>query len=200
VVPPAPINIPAPPVNTPGAGFISPLPTFGADIPTEQTLAFQGALINIVQRGSLTDMMDTIIADYGTTKDHRAWRSKAKYLMDFSREGDPKVAHVKAGVLLLATRINFISADLKYLTNAYISEMFMAIARKGPSSTWSMTTVAETGRHGQGEICYLSSQGRGAGLQGACQAHVRPIPEQVSMGYGREARYCQDNLMVVARC
>jgi hypothetical protein len=142
--PPAPLNIPAAPVNTPGVGFVTPLPTFGAEIPAEQTQAFQRALLSIVQRGSLTDMMDTIITDYGPGKEHRAWRSKAKYLMNIYREGDAKVAHVKAGVLFLATRINFVSADLEYLTNAYISEMFVAkVARKGPSSTWKMTTDAE---------------------------------------------------------
>lgn len=143
VVQPTPLNIPAAPVNTPGAAFVTPMPTFGPEVPAEQMQAFQRALLNIVQRGSLTDMMDTIIADYGTTKDHRAWRSKAKYLMDIYREGDPKVAHVKAGVLFLATRINFVLADLEYLTNAYISELFGAIAKKGPSSAWNMSTVSE---------------------------------------------------------
>jgi hypothetical protein len=141
MVAPEPLNIPAGPAITPGAGFMTPLPTFGAEVPAEQTQAFQRALLNIVKRGSLTDLMDTMIADYGTGKDHRAWRSKAKYLMDVYREGDPKVAHLKAGVLFLATRVNFVSADLEYLTNAYISEMFSAIARKGPSTTWTMTTV-----------------------------------------------------------
>jgi hypothetical protein len=140
---PAPLNIPAGPAVTPGVGFVSPLPMFGPEVPAEQTQAFQRALLNIVQRGSLTDLMDTMITDYGTGIQWRAWRSKAKYLMDIYREGDPKVSHLKAGVLFLATRINFVSADLEYLTNAYIAEMFTAIARKGPSTTWNMSTVAE---------------------------------------------------------
>jgi hypothetical protein len=55
------------------------------------------------------------------------------------------VTHAKAGGLPLFDNyiVNFISADLEYLTNAYMFEMFMANAKKGPSSTWSMTTVAE---------------------------------------------------------
>jgi hypothetical protein len=122
---------------------MTPMPTFGADMTAEQTQAFQKALLSIVQRGSLNDLMDTMITDYGTGKEWRAWRSKAKYLMDIYREGDPKVAHLKAGVLFLATRIIFVSADLEYLTNAYISEMFTTIARKGPSTFWSMSIVAE---------------------------------------------------------
>jgi hypothetical protein len=99
VAPPAPLNIPAPPVATPGVGFATPMPTFGPGLPAEQTQAFQRALLHIVQRGSLTDMMDSMITDYGTAKEWRAWRSKVKYLMDVYKEGDPKVAHVKAGVL-----------------------------------------------------------------------------------------------------
>jgi hypothetical protein len=143
VVVPEPLNIPVGPTATPGAGFMSPMPTFAGNMPAEQTQAFQRAVMSIVQRGSLTDLMDTMIADYGTGVQWRAWRSTAKYLMDIYREGDPKVAHLKAGILFLAMRINFVSADLEYLTNAYISEMFTAISRKGQSTTWSMGTVSE---------------------------------------------------------
>jgi hypothetical protein len=88
VAPPTRLNIPVAPVNTPGAGFATPMPTFGAD--DEQNPAFQRALMTIVQRGSLTDMMDTVVADYGMAKEYRAWRSKAKYLMDIYKEGDPR--------------------------------------------------------------------------------------------------------------
>jgi hypothetical protein len=138
---PAPIRVPAAPARTPGVGFQTPMPVFGAD-PDEQNQAFQNAVMSIVQQGSLNDLMDSIIVEYGTGLPFRAWRSKAKYLMAIYREGDRQKAHLKAGVYFLATRLNFVSADLEYLADAYIAEMSAAMQRAGAPATWTMTTVS----------------------------------------------------------
>jgi hypothetical protein len=128
--------------RTPGvAGLQTPLPVFGAD-PAEQTQAFQNVLLSIVQQGSLNDLMDSIIVEYGTGLPFRAWRSKAKYLMAIYREGDRQKAHLKAAIFFLATRLNFVSADLEYLSDAYIAEMNAAMQRAGPPTSWTMTTVS----------------------------------------------------------
>lgn len=84
---PTPLQVPAAMARTPGVGFQSPLPMLGAD-PIEQNQAFQNVVLNIVQQGSLNDLMDSIIVNYGTRITFRAWRSKAKYLMAIYREGD----------------------------------------------------------------------------------------------------------------
>lgn len=86
--------------------------------------------------------MDSIIVEYGTGVTWRAWRSKAKYLMAIYREGDRQKAHLKAGVFFLATRLNFVSPDLEYLSDAYIAEMNAAMQRAGPPASWNMTTVS----------------------------------------------------------
>jgi hypothetical protein len=138
---PPPIQVTAAMAATPGFGFQTPLPGFGAD-PAEQTQAFQNAVMNLVQQGSLNDLMDSIILEYGTGVAFRAWRSKAKYLMAIYREGDRQKAHLKAAIFFLATRLNFVSADLEYLSDAYIAEMNAAIQRAGPPASWNMSTVS----------------------------------------------------------
>lgn len=49
--------------------------------------------------------------------------------MAIYREGDRQKAHLKAGVFFLATRLNFVSPDLEYLSDAYIAEMNAAMQR-----------------------------------------------------------------------
>jgi hypothetical protein len=93
------------------------MPLFGMNS-AEQNQAFQNAVMNIVEQGSLDDLMDSIILEYGIGVAFRAWRSKAKYLMNIYREGDRQKVHLKAGVFFLATRLNFVSADLEYLSDA----------------------------------------------------------------------------------
>jgi hypothetical protein len=98
--------------------------------------------MSIVQQGSLNDLMDSIIVDYGTGVSYRAWRSKAKFLMAIYREGDRQKAHLKAGVFFLATRLNFVSPDLEYMSDAYVAEMNAAMQRAGALSTWTLSTVS----------------------------------------------------------
>jgi hypothetical protein len=62
---PAPLQVPRAAAPTPGAGLRTPLPVFGADL-DEQNQALQNAIMNIVQQGSLNDLMDSIIVEYGT--------------------------------------------------------------------------------------------------------------------------------------
>jgi hypothetical protein len=140
---PAPLRVPPVAAQTPGPmpGLPTPLPGLGAD-PTEQNQAFQNAILNIVQQGSLNDMMDSIILEYGTGITFRAWRSKAKYLMAIYREGDRQKTHLKAGIFFLATRLNFVSPDLEYLAEAYVAEMNAAMQRAGPPAAWTLTTVS----------------------------------------------------------
>jgi hypothetical protein len=97
--------------------------------------------MSIVQQGSLNDLMDSIIVEYGTGLSFRAWRSKARYLMAIYREGDRQKAHLKAGVFFLATRLNFVSPDLEYMADAYVAEMNAAMQRTGPSGSWTLATV-----------------------------------------------------------
>lgn len=128
--------------RTPGMGLQTPMPGFGGDL-LEQTQAFQNAvLLSIVQQGSLNDLMDSIIVEYGTGLSFRAWRSKAKYLMAIYREGDRQKAHLKAGVFFLATRLNFVSPDLEYVSDAYIAEMQAAMQRAGPPASWTLSTIS----------------------------------------------------------
>lgn len=87
-------------------------------------------------------MMDSMITDYRTGLAFRAWRSKAKYLMAIYREGDRQKAHLLAGVYFLATRLNFVSADLEYLSEAYVAEMSAAMQRAGPPGSWTLSTVS----------------------------------------------------------
>jgi hypothetical protein len=89
---------------------MTPLPGIGD--PAQQTQAFQNAILNLVQQGSLNYLMDSIIVKYGTGIAFRAWRTKAKYLMAIYREGDRQKAHLKAGVYFLATRLKFVLLDL----------------------------------------------------------------------------------------
>lgn len=141
---PPPLQVPQPPQNmarTLGFGLQTPMPMFGAD-PAEQTQAFQNAVMNIVQQGSLNELMDSINEEYGTGLSFRAWRSKAKNLMAIYREGDRQKAHLKAGVFFWATRLNFVSPDLEYLADAYIAEMSAAMQRAGPPASWTMSTVS----------------------------------------------------------
>jgi hypothetical protein len=138
---PTPLRVPVGPAQTPMAGFASPLPGLGVD-PAEQTQAFQNAVLNLVQQGSLNDLMDSIIVEYGTGIAFRAWRSKAKYLMSIYREGNRQKAHLKAGIFFLATRFNFMLPDLEYLADAYIAEMSSAMQRAGSPASWTMATVS----------------------------------------------------------
>jgi hypothetical protein len=124
-----------------GLGLQTPLPVFGAD-PAEQNQAFQNAILSIVQQGSLNDLMDSIIVEYGTGFPFRAWRSKAKYLMAIYRERDHQKAHLKSAIFFLATRLNFVSADLEYLADAYIAELSAAMQRAGPPASWTLSTVS----------------------------------------------------------
>jgi hypothetical protein len=62
--------------------------------------------------------------------------------MAIYREGDRQKAHLKAAIFFLATRLNFVSADLEYLSDAYIAEMNAAMQRAGPPTSWTMTTVS----------------------------------------------------------
>jgi hypothetical protein len=63
-------------------------PTSGRTRIIEQSEAFQNAVLNLVQQGSLNDLMDSIILEYGTSIiSFRAWRSKANYLMAIYQEG-----------------------------------------------------------------------------------------------------------------
>lgn len=137
----APLQVPRAPAPTPGAGLIIPVAGLGLD-PVEQNQAFQNAVMSIVQRGSLINMMDSIIVEYGTGLSFRAWHSKAKYLMNIYREGDRQKAHLMAGVYFLATRLNFVSPDLEYLSDAYIAEMMSAMQKAGPLGSWTMATVS----------------------------------------------------------
>jgi hypothetical protein len=103
---PPPIKVPPVMAHTPGFGFQTPIP--GLADPAEQTQAFQNPVMSIVQEGSLNDLMDSIIVEYGTGLSFRAWRSKARYLMAIYRKGDRQKAHLKAGVFFLATRLDFV--------------------------------------------------------------------------------------------
>jgi hypothetical protein len=40
----------------------------------------------------------------------------------------------------LATRLDFVSRDLEYLSDAYIAEMNAAMQRAGNPASWNMTT------------------------------------------------------------
>jgi hypothetical protein len=137
---PPPIQVPPAMASTPGINLQTPMPAFGVD-PVEQTQAFQNVIMNIVQRGLLNDLMDSMIVDYGTGLAFRAWRSKAKYLMAIYREGEKQKAHLLAGVYFLATRLNFVSANLEYLSEAYIAEMSAAMQRAGSPASWTLATV-----------------------------------------------------------
>lgn len=61
--------------------------------------------------------------------------------MSIYREGDRQKAHLKAAVLFLATRLNFVSVDLEYLSDAYIVEINSAMQKAGPPGLWTMATV-----------------------------------------------------------
>jgi hypothetical protein len=71
-----------------------------------------------------------------------AWSSKATYLLEIYQETDPAVAHLLAAVYLYATRINYVSPDLEWLSNAYVTEMKMKIEQRGDSTTWTAETKA----------------------------------------------------------
>jgi hypothetical protein len=71
-----------------------------------------------------------------------AWSSKATYLLEIYQETDPAVAHLLAAVYLYATRINYVSPDLEWLSNAYVAEMKMKIEQRGNSNTWTAETKA----------------------------------------------------------
>jgi hypothetical protein len=137
---PALLRVPPAMAQTPRAGLQTPLPGLGVDL-SEQNQLFQNAVMNIVQQGSFNDLMDSIIVEYGTGLPFRAWRSKAKYLMAVYREGDKQTAHLKAAIFFLATRLNFVSADLEYLAEAYIAEMNAAMQRAGSPASWTLSTV-----------------------------------------------------------
>jgi hypothetical protein len=149
---PPPIQVPRAPAPTPGAGLSTPLPDFGADL-DEQNQPLQNAVMNIVQQGSLNNL------EYGTGLTFRAWRSKAKYLMAIYREGDRQKAHLKAGVFFLATRLNFVSADLEYLSDAYIAQINSGMQRARPPRTWNMATVSGLEDLAREKYYELQSQG-----------------------------------------
>jgi hypothetical protein len=62
--------------------------------------------------------------------------------MAIYREGDRRKAHLKAAIYFLATRLNFVSADLEYLSEAYVAEMIAAMQRAGSPTTWTMATIS----------------------------------------------------------
>jgi hypothetical protein len=71
-----------------------------------------------------------------------AWHSKATYLLELYQESDPHISHLMAAVYLYATRLNYVSPDLEWLSNAYIAEMKMKIELQGDSTTWTPETRA----------------------------------------------------------
>jgi hypothetical protein len=176
---PAPLRVPPAMAPTPMAGLQTPLPGLGVD-PSKQNQLFQNAVMNIVQQGSLNDLMDSIIVEYETGLPFRAWRSKAKYLMAVYRKGDEQKAHLKAAIFFLATRLNFVSADLEYLAEAYIAEMNAAMQRAGSPASWTLSTV--TGLEDLAREKYFDSRARliqqcRRGMQGPCSTLSSPTGE-----------------------
>jgi hypothetical protein len=129
----------------PASAHVSPAAAFlSAMTPRAETLGmtaaaarFERALIQFVQKGSLTSDMETVMMEINGKDVTRNWITKAGYLMAVYKEGDPKASHLLSGVHFYATAIHFLSPDLEWLANQYISEMKAKIEAAGPdSSSW----------------------------------------------------------------
>jgi hypothetical protein len=118
-----------------------------------------------------------------------AWSSKASYLLDIYQESDPYVAHLMAAVYLYATRLNYVSPDLEWLTNAYVAEMKMKIETRGDSTTWTPETKA--GLEAEIRHAYFDNKSKADTLLG--KGVVRPL-------FDPEKTRSVHLLPLVARC
>ncbi|GAQ93178.1 hypothetical protein KFL_013440020 [Klebsormidium nitens] len=156
---PGQADVRPPPVQIP--------PNYGFGVNLEQTPAalpaqtpamriLQGGLNNPYHPASTARLEKTIrqLVSKGTLESHltsvlreinpklTAWHTKATYLFDIYQESDSQVAHLMSAVYLYATRLNYVSPDLEWLSNAFVAERKMKIEQAGDSTTWTAETRA----------------------------------------------------------
>jgi hypothetical protein len=146
--PPSRVQIPHEPVQkdplAPGAALFT---AFTPKIIQEKDLAgsaarFKKAFLHFVQKGSLIPHMETVLMEYPPDQ-FKSLSSKAKILFDIYKEPNAKAAHLQAAIHFYATRVNFMSLQLEYLANDYVTEMKMLLEEAGDSSNWSPDKVQE---------------------------------------------------------
>ncbi|GAQ86253.1 hypothetical protein KFL_002790025 [Klebsormidium nitens] len=103
------------------------------------TARLERAFKEFVQKGSLIPHMEALLRKI--PRDARSWHSKAKQLFESYKELDPKVAHLMAAVYFYATQLDFVSLDLEYMADGFVTDMKLAIEEAGDSSSWTAETV-----------------------------------------------------------
>lgn len=134
------VTIPELPVFTPGAAMLNAL-TPGLAGMAGSAARLERAFKDFVQKDSLISHMEAALRK--VPKDARAWFTKAEQLFELYKEPDPKAAHLMAAVFFYATQINFVSLDLEYLADGYVSAMKMAIEEAGDSGKWTAETIRD---------------------------------------------------------
>ncbi|GAQ82637.1 putative Reverse transcriptase [Klebsormidium nitens] len=137
------VRIPDPPAVTPGAAVINALtPGFMREADLAGGAArLERAFKEFVQKGSLISHMEAALRKI--PRDSPAWHTKLEQLFEIYKEPDPKVAHLMAAVYFYANQINFVSLDLEYLADGFVSDMKLALEEAGDSSAWSAETVRD---------------------------------------------------------
>ncbi|GAQ91774.1 hypothetical protein KFL_008500030 [Klebsormidium nitens] len=163
------VRIPDPPAVTPGAAVINALtPGFMREADMAGGAArLERAFKEFVQKGSLISHMEAALRKI--PRDSPAWHTKLEQMFEIYKEPDPKVAHLMAAVYFYANQINFVSLDLEYLADGFVSDMKLALEEAGDSSGWSAETVRNLEKK----------------IKKAYEEHRKEAAEQVGEGHAR---------------
>jgi hypothetical protein len=122
---------------SPAAAFLSAITPRAETLGLASAAKFERALLQFVQKGSLVNDMETVLLEINGKDVTRNWITKANYLMTVYKEGDAKASHLQSAIYFYATGIHFLSPDLEWLANQFISEMKAKVEAAGPdSSSW----------------------------------------------------------------